>query len=205
MPTPSPSTRQVIDLVADIITPIFNIERTMVMPFNHDRHENVGEHSLALSLLAGALASRLDAQLDTAKIVEYAAVHDIVEVYAGDVPVWDQGEEMRNKAQNEAAALTRIAKVPLAPWIAGKYSEYEQLDTAEKRFVYALDKIYPHLLILIADHHPVRPTWEAYVAREASARVKISQSPLLLPLFDELCQMFRQRPHFFSTPIAPIK
>jgi 5'-deoxynucleotidase YfbR-like HD superfamily hydrolase len=197
-----PSTEQVIKLVNELITPLFNIERTMVMPFDTKRHENVGEHSLALSLLAGALAESVDPSLDTGKVVEYAMVHDVVEPYVGDVTVWEPEEAMRKKIRHEALAGQRIMEdFPLFPWIARKYKEFEQLDTPEKCFVQALCKLYPHILILIADYHPIHPTWEAYKRTEEIAYSKIECFPALIPLFNDLCSMFRQKPHFFSSSI----
>ena len=200
-----PSTNQIIDLVADVITPLFAGERTMVMPFDKTRHENDGEHSLALGLLAGALADQIDKSLDTGKITEYAAVHNIVKIHSGDVTVWETEEIVRQKATDEMLAADRILKdFPMFPWLIGKYKEYELRDTPEKRFVHALDKIYPHILIVIGDHHPVHPTWEAYKRTEDIARAKIKESfPALLPLFDDLCIIFRQRPHYFSSSIPP--
>jgi 5'-deoxynucleotidase YfbR-like HD superfamily hydrolase len=196
-----PSTEQIMSLVGNVITPLFNIERTMVMPFDHTRHENVGEHSAALGLLAGALAEQIDADLNTSKVVEYALVHDIIEIHAGDITVWDT-VALRSKVQNEAIAAERILKdFPMFPWIIRKYKEFEKLNTPEKRFVYALDKLYPHILILIADLHPLYPSWEAYKQTEDIAYSKIECFPALVPIFGELCTMFRQRPHFFSTPI----
>jgi hypothetical protein len=196
------STHDLLRLTRDIITPLLAVERTMVMPFDHARHENVGEHSFSLALLAGALADAIDKTLDVGKVVQYATVHDVVEVHVGDVTVWESDAALLSKAKDETLAALRIAKdFATLPWVARTYQSYERLDTPEKCFVYALDKLYPHMLILIADHHPVHPSWEAYKRTEVIARQKIAAYPGLLPLFDELCSMFRQRPYFFSTPI----
>jgi hypothetical protein len=108
------------------------------------------------------------------------------------------------KPADEALAAAQIAdEYPDFPWVIDTYRSYEKLDTPEKRFVYALDKLYPHILILIGDHHPVHPSWEKYFETEQVAKEKIARTfPPLLPLFDDLCARFRQKPHFFSTPIA---
>jgi hypothetical protein len=199
-----PPTDTIIALVADVINPTFAIERTMVMPFNRDLLENVGEHSFALGLLAGTLAEEIDPSLDTGKITEYALAHDVIEIYAGDVTVWDTKAAINQKTHDEKAATERLlAGSSLASRIARKYQEYEAQDTPEKRFVYALDKIYPHMMILIGDHHPVKPTWAEYKRTEDIAREKIRCFPALIPLFDDLCSRFQQKPHFFSTSIQP--
>jgi len=203
MPNLQLSTNQIIDLVADVITPLLTVERTMVMPFDKTRHENEAEHGFALGLLVGAIADQIDKSLDTGKAIEYAIVHNVVKIHSGDVTVWEPEEVVRKKASDEMLAADRILKdFPVFPWVIRKYKEYELRDTPEKRFVHALDKIYPHILIIIGDHHPVHPTWEAYKRTEDIAHDKIKEAfPALLPLFEDLCIIFRQRPHYFSSPI----
>jgi hypothetical protein len=195
-------TDEIIKLVSGIITPLFKQEFTMVMPFDLDRHENAGEHSFGVSMLACALAEQIDPTLDIGKVAQYAIVQDVAEVYVGDVTVWESDEALLKKIQDNSLAARQILKdYPLFPWISLKYQEFEKLDTPEKCFVYALDKLYPHIIILIGDHHPVHPSWEAYQRTEEVARAKIETFPALLPLFDDLCTMFRQRPHFFDGSI----
>jgi hypothetical protein len=61
--------------------------------------------------------------------------------------------------------------------------------------------VLPHVSVIIADHHPARPSWRAYKATEKIAREKIStQYPKLSQVFEELCQMYGKLPHLFSTP-----
>ena len=176
----------------------------MVMPFDHKRHENVGEHSFSLAVYAAALAEQVDPSLDVGQVVQYALVHDIVEIHAGDVTVWESEEALRSKAKDEKLAAKRIAEdFPHSLWLAQTYQEFELQDTPEKRFVYALDKLYPHVLIIHGDYHPVHPSWEAYLQTEQVACKKVATYPKLEPLFNELCMEFRRRPHFFSSPIPP--
>lgn len=197
-----PSTRGITDFVANVIAPLFKIDRTLVMPFDLNRHENVGEHSASIALLACALLPVIAPELDSGKVAEFAVVHDIAEIYAGDVTVWDADHLKEAKANNEKQAADRIAaEYPDFPWLIQTYTKYESLNSNEARYVYALDKIYPHLLIIVGDHHPVHPSWEAYQKTELVARQKIEAFPALLPLFDELCVMFRQKPGYFSTAI----
>jgi 5'-deoxynucleotidase YfbR-like HD superfamily hydrolase len=201
METP-PSADRITEFMADVIVPIYTVDRTMVMPFDRERKENTGEHSAALTILAGMLAPAMDPKLDLGKIAQFAIVHDIVEIHAGDVTVWDADHIQQTKAANERKAATRIAtEFPDFPWITKTYDEYEERDTAEARYVYALDKIYPHLMVIAGDYHPVHPSWDSYSKREEVAREKITNFPVLLPLFDDVCAIFRQKPQYFSTAI----
>jgi hypothetical protein len=104
--------------------------------------------------------------------------------------------------KHEQLAADKILKnFPLFPWQIRLLREYEELDTPEKRYVYALDKIYPHILIIAADYHPIHPTWEAYARTERMAINKVAVFPELLPLFYALCLEFRRCPHFFNGTI----
>lgn len=191
-----------IQLVDQLISPLLKLERTMVMPFDRQRHENIGEHSFSLAVFGAAMARQIDPGLDTAAITEYATAHDLVEVYAGDVTVWESDEAIAKKESAESLAAKKIAEeYSQMPWLIDTFNQYLKLDTPEKRYVYAIDKLYPHILILAGGYHPVNPTWEAYRRTEQVARKKIALYPKLMPLFDELCRRFRQHPEFFSTPI----
>lgn len=197
-----PTATDIADFVFNMIIPMLAIERTMVMPFDKQRHENVGEHSFSLALLAGSLAEHIDPSLDIGKVTQYALVHHVVEIYVGDVTVWASNEAILSKAKDEELAANKLLEnFPLFPWQVRTLREYEQMDTPEKCYVYALDKLYPHLLIIAADHHPVHPTWEAYTRTERIALKKVASFPALLPLFHTLCLEFRRRPHFFDGPI----
>lgn len=60
------------------------VERVVFVP-QRDRQENDVEHSYLLAMLAWQLAEILAPQLSKEKVIKYALVHDLVEVYAGDV------------------------------------------------------------------------------------------------------------------------
>ena len=172
----------------------------MVMPFNLERHENVAEHSYMLATVACALAEQLAGTLDIGKVAQFALVHDQVEIYAGDTTVWASKAALQDKKAKEAAAAQKIAEqTQTFPWVHRTITTYERQDCPESCFVYALDKILPHILILIGNHHPVQPTWEDYLKTEEIALKKIASYPELLPYFQELCDLFRQNPHFFSS------
>lgn len=50
-----------------------------------DRAENDVEHSYSVAILCWYLNDKLKLNLDIAKVLKYALVHDFPEVYAGDV------------------------------------------------------------------------------------------------------------------------
>lgn len=195
----NPSTEDVLGVISGVIVPLAQIERTMVMPPDYERHENVLEHSYMLGMVACALASRLDSELDLGLVAQYALVHDVVEVHAGDTSVWASQEQLSLKSQREHSSLLRISEEQASfPWIARTIEEYETRETRESCYVYALDKMLTHMFMLVADRHPVRPTRAAYLRTEQTARDKIAKYPLLLPYFEDLCREFTKRQHFFA-------
>lgn len=196
----APTTQELLDLTHEIAIPLTAVERTMVLPYDRERHENVAEHSYILGVVSCALAERLgEDTLDIGKVAQFALVHDLVEIHAGDTTVWAGAAALEDKKAKEAASAQKIAEQTRAfPWVSKTIEAYERQESIESRFVYALDKILPHILIIIGDHHPVQPTWEAYLKTEEVALRKIAAYPDLLPYFQELCELFRQKPHFFA-------
>ncbi len=188
----------VVGLVKNLLAPVANVERTMVMPFDKQRRENVAEHSFILGSLACSLAPMIDPALDLGTVAQLALAHDLVEVYAGDTTVWASDADLARKAAKESQALARIeAEYPDFQWISNTIRDYHALASPEARFLYALDKIVPHIMVVAAKYHPVRPTRDAYMRTERIAREKIGLYPALLPLFDKLCREFEANPEFF--------
>ncbi|MEU7880998.1 HD domain-containing protein [Microbispora bryophytorum] len=193
-------------LMRELVFPPCAIERSSVVPQDVTRRENDAEHSFALGLVAVCLAPLIDPTLDPGRIARYALVHDLPEVHAGDVSVYADPAEREKKAVREEEAREIITRDfgGTFPWLVEDLYGYKAQRDAESRFVYALDKLLPHVNVLLAGHHPLRPTWAAYKHTEITARRKIRLScPALLPLFDELCREFARRPHLFSGGVSP--
>jgi putative hydrolase of HD superfamily len=102
-----------------------------------------------LGLVACAFAERFASDLDRGKIAQFAFVHDLVEVYAGDTPTAHIMTEtdVSDKKAREDAALARIRSEmdPELPWVGATLEEYERLDTPEARFVKVVDKALPKI------------------------------------------------------------
>jgi putative hydrolase of HD superfamily len=106
-------------------------------------------HTVMLGLLACSLAQRWFPGLRVGLVAQYALVHDVVEVYAGDTPTLrTQGaDEKAAKQARERAAMMRLqgeftGHLPWMPWMI---STYEDLATPEARFVKLLDKLLPKI------------------------------------------------------------
>lgn len=80
--------------------------------------------------------------LDEAKIFKYSLVHDLVEIYAGDVNTYADEAALQQKVINEAAALERLTQeFAHFPDLVEHLHGYEAKIDEESRFVWLCDKI----------------------------------------------------------------
>lgn len=116
-----------------------------------DRNENDAEHSYQLAMTAWYLNTSEDLGMDTDKIIKYALVHDLVEVYAGDVFFHITSEDVQKKKElAEHEALQQIKEdFKEFPEMYETIEEYESKQYKESLFVYALDKVLPVLNIFL--------------------------------------------------------
>ena len=102
--------------------------------------ESVTEHSWHVLFLVWALGRRIP-EVDAARAVEIALVHDLAELRIGDLPRTSSRyfpEGAKNAA--ESAAMEEIL-APLPPEARELYAEYQAAATPEARLVKACDKL----------------------------------------------------------------
>ncbi len=115
--------------------------------FHSDRHENDAEHSWHLAMMAIVLASHSDHEIDILKVVKMVLIHDIVEIDAGDVFIYDTVKNHSNTDEELLAAKRLFGMLPdehakelIAVWL-----EFEEGQTAEAKFARAMDRLQPLL------------------------------------------------------------
>lgn len=117
-----------------------------------NRRENDAEHSYQLAMIAWYLLEKETLDLKRDLVLEYALVHDLVEVYAGDTAFYKRTDTPEDKEAKEAKALKELEEeFPQLKSIHRRISEYEAKETEESRFVYALDKLIPILNVYLDD------------------------------------------------------
>ena len=173
------------------------IERVVHVP-GRKAKENDVEHSFHLAMAAWYLSDDFP-ELDRDKLIRYSLIHDIVEIHAGDTFFYADEQEKSTKASREAAALKKIAEDwNDFPELAETIEEYEQRSNDEAQFVYALDKIMPMIVIMNAGGK----TWHDYgitFEQERAAKFeKVKDSKHILPYFNQLVEILRQRPELFA-------
>ncbi|RNM25793.1 HD domain-containing protein [Dickeya undicola] len=115
-----------------------------------DRQEDSAEHSWHFAVAVMSLAPYADDSIDLTQVLKMALIHDIVEIDAGDVLVYDLKAREAIQEQEQAAA-TRIFGLlpqPQRDQFLALWHEYEAGDTAEARFALMIDRVMPVLMNL---------------------------------------------------------
>jgi 5'-deoxynucleotidase YfbR-like HD superfamily hydrolase len=160
--------------------------------YKDGRRESDVEHSYHLALSAVELAADLYPELDTGLVAQYALIHDLPEVYAGDVWTFHvTEEELERKREAEAQATARLM-TELPPHLAALLERYEQQTEPEARFVRFVDKILPAIINIVAreastigEDHQITSA-----AQDRAARVvHFDRLQKMFPEFDDLYQI----------------
>jgi putative hydrolase of HD superfamily len=112
------------------------------------RRENSAEHSWHLTVMALTLGEYALPGTDLAKVVAMLALHDLVEVDAGDLSAYAPPAEQARQLAAEVAAADRLfALLPpdQAPSLRKLWDEFEERASPEARFARALDRLQPIL------------------------------------------------------------
>ena len=114
------------------------------------RRENSAEHSWHLAMTAMALVPLARETIDLDRVIRILLVHDIVEIDAGDVFIYDVEARKAKQVEEQAAADRIFALVPdpVGTELRALWDEYEARETPEARFAYSCDRLQPLLLNL---------------------------------------------------------
>lgn len=146
-----------------------------------DRRENDAEHSWHLALMVPVLAEYADEPIDVGHTIRLVVVHDLVEIHAGDTPVYD--DRLRaDQAERELAAAEKLFGLlpdDQAREFRALWDEFEERRTPEARFAKAIDRLEPNLLNWMAGGGTWRtPGVTADVVRARTAHIGEASSAL---------------------------
>ncbi len=188
-------------LLIEVLLPFYLVKRDMRVPIGPRRLENDAEHSWALAVMACALAPEVDPSLDVGKVCQYAVVHDLVELHAGDTTPFGSKRNILSKEEREHQALVTIKQqTKVFPWLAQTITEYESRSTPEARFVWAADK-YIALLTRHMDegkfYRSIKLTKQKFDKRIARNRAKAHAHEAIGKYYDQLRAEVDASPHHF--------
>ncbi|HVV14175.1 HD domain-containing protein [Amycolatopsis sp.] len=118
-----------------------------------ERRENDAEHSWHLAMMVAVLAEYSDEPIDVGHTIQLVSLHDLVEIYAGDTPLYDDEARESQEEREEAAAEQLFGLLPpdQARRFRALWDEFEVRETAEARFAKAMDRLQPLLLNWMAE------------------------------------------------------
>lgn len=134
------------------------------------RKENTAEHSWHITLFATVLAEHSSEPVDVSAVVRMLIVHDLVEIEAGDVPLFSDappGEQAEREAQ-AAEKIFGLLPDDQARELRGAWEEFEAAETANARFAKSIDRLQP----ILQNHLVGGGTWTDYDVDEATVRAK---------------------------------
>ena len=109
------------------------------------RYENSGEHSWHIALYALTLAEHAPAEVDITRVIQMLLLHDIVEIDAGDAPIFGDHDPVEMAAREDAAAARLFGLLPddQTSRFRALWDEFEANETADARFAKSLDRLQP--------------------------------------------------------------
>jgi len=111
-----------------------------------DIHEDDSSHSLSVQAICWHYYELLKPDLSEAKIYKYAMIHDLVEIYAGDVIAYASESALKQKVYDEAQALDRLTEeLAFNDDIVDHLKGYQNHVDDEATFVWACDKIQAYI------------------------------------------------------------
>jgi putative hydrolase of HD superfamily len=194
--TLTPSVERLLEL-QQLLLVFRNIKRVIHIPGATEERENDSEHSYSLAMVAWFLAQHFP-HLDRDKIIRLALAHDLVEIHAGDTFFYADEAVLSGKKEKEQKAYEQIKNDwPDFPQVTEVIKEYEDLQTPESRFVYALDKIMPILMIYLAEGHTWKKEQITFDMLQSKKKAKVALSPEIDEYYQQLILMLHAHAHYF--------
>lgn len=115
--------------------------------FDSQRNENDAEHSWHLAMMTIVLAEHSNEKIDLLKVIKMVLIHDIVEIDAGDIFIYDTQKNHDNTEEETKAAKRIFGILPQnqAEELIQIWEEFEAGETHEAKFAKSMDRLEPLL------------------------------------------------------------
>lgn len=116
-------------------------------PAHLERLENSAEHSWSLAIMTILFLDLADEPVSRERVLELVAVHDLVEIHAGDTYCYDAAGNLHKAERERTAADLLFGLLPpeSAATFRALWEEFEAAITPEARFANAVDRLLPFL------------------------------------------------------------
>ena len=165
-----------------------------VLTNGEERFENSVEHSYMLAMLADYIISLDNLSLNREKVMRYALVHDVIEVYAGDTYAYTKDQDFKDsKTKREVDALERLkSEFPEFMNMWNIVETYEGKKDDESRFVYALDKVQPTIHIYLDNGRSWQKNKVTFADMLTYKGEKVKISPEVMKYWQEFLQILER-------------
>jgi putative hydrolase of HD superfamily len=146
------------------------------------RFENSAEHSWHLTLYALVLADQAGPDVDITRVIKMLILHDLVEIDAGDAPIFGDHDVAAMQVDEQRAANRVFGLLPkdLGDDLRAVWEEFEASETASAKFAKSLDRFQPPMQNLQSGGG----SWIAYdvseqtIAQRVGAKIEIGAPAL---------------------------
>ena len=171
---------------------------------NKERLESVAEHIYGTCILAIALDSEFELNLDLSKVIFMLVLHELEEVIIGDLTPFDTISADEKKLMGKEAVLNVLSSLTKREEYLNLLAEFEEENTIESKFSRMVDKLEcdiqvklyceGNMVVLFADENK-------YLSERAEVKEKIISSKIksLADLFIE-----HDREYFFNKQMENI-
>jgi len=139
--------------------------------------------------------------MDTSKLIMYALVHDLVEVYTDDFDPYVNADDPNYESKKQAIELEAQelieSDLQSAPSILNMLQAYEAREDEESRLIYTIDKIIGQLGVTEIDNRSLEDcgiSEKTFLKTES----KISKHQWSRELFDDIKKLYSSRESFFA-------
>lgn len=129
-----------------------------------ERCESVAEHSFGVTLLAVLLAEAHFPDLDAEKVIRIALLHDLGEIYAGDLTPADNVDADEKHRRERVSVEKVLLKLPRGARYVALWEEYERQETPEAQFVRQIDRLEMALQASVYEHQQLADLGEFFTS-----------------------------------------
>jgi putative hydrolase of HD superfamily len=132
------------------------------------RCESVAEHVFSMAVLGWWILDAAFPELDPAKVLRMTLVHELGEIYIGDIVPAD-GVDPLVKYQREREGFIQVTgKLPKASEYLTLWEEFERGETPEARFVRQLDRLEMGFQALVHERQGIGEMDQFFASAEAA-------------------------------------
>jgi putative hydrolase of HD superfamily len=176
--------------LADRLKHVLRASRS-IGPDGASRRENAGEHAWHVALIAVLLHGEVEPAPDLAHVLSMIAIHDLVEIEAGDTFAFDDQGLLTQEARERAAAERVFGALPpdLGPRLRVQWEEFEAQATPEALFAMGCDRLQGFAQQVGCG----APAWAEVGLTKARSLVRMGPAIALGPPFAPLIEALYER------------